>query len=152
MWHPIWTRSFGAEIGTGYYQLVGSSAKNAQAILELCQEIAGCVAIKTTVNDIKTRQLTQIRENITRVRTGLADVTTQYTTLDTKYSEAFDAVNTRVDDILREGIPLTTAPKDADASPPVHNAASSPSSPPPDGASTSTPANVVPDLAPPGDG
>ena len=98
--------------------LLETSAKNAQAILELHQELAGCVAIKTTVDDIKTRQLTWIRENITHVTTGLADITTQYSTLDSKYSEAFDAVNTRVDDILREGIPSTTAP--------THDTATSP--------------------------
>ena len=132
--------------------LLETSAKNAQAILELCQEIAGCVAVKTTVGDIKTRQLTQIRENITQVRTGLADMTTQYNTLDMKYSEALDAVNTWVDDILCNGIPPMTAPTDVAATPPVRNTTSSPSSPPTDGASTSTPANVVPDSAPPGDG
>ena len=90
--------------------LLETSAKNAQAILELCQELAGCMAIKTTVDDIKTRQLTRIRENITHVTTGLADITTQYSTLDSKYSKAFNAVNTWVDDILREGIPPMTAP------------------------------------------
>jgi hypothetical protein len=79
-------------------------------------------------------------------------MTTQYNTLDMKYSEAFDAVNTWVDDILREGIPPTTAPTDDAVTPPVRNTASSPSSPPTDGASTSTPANAVPDSAPPGDG
>jgi hypothetical protein len=133
-------------------RILETSAKNAQAILQLRQEIAGCVAVKTTVDDIKTRQLTKIRENITRVKTGLEDMTTQYSTLDEKYSEAFDAVNIRVDNILREGIPPTTAPKDDAATPTVHNAAPSPSPPPPDGASTSTPANVVPDSAPTGDG
>ncbi len=132
--------------------LLETSAKNAQAILELHQELAGCVAIKTTVDDIKTRQLTWIRENITHVTTGLADITTQYSTLDSKYSEAFDAVNTRVDDILREGIPSTTAPTHDTATPPTRNETSSPSSPPTVGASMPTPANVVPDSAPPGDG
>ena len=135
-----------------FISLLETSAKNAQAILELRQEIAGCVAIKTTVDNIKNRQLTQIRENITRVRTGLADMTTQYNTLDMKYYDALDVVNTQVDDILREGIPPTTATTDAAATPPVCNTDSSPSSPPTDGASMSPPANVVPDSAPPGDG
>ena len=132
--------------------LLETSAKNAQAILELRQEIAGCVAVKTTVNDIKTHQLTQIRENVMHIRTGLADMTTQYSTLNEIYSKAFNAVNIWVDNILREGIPPMTAPTDATATPPVCNTDSSPSSPPTDGASTSPPANVVPDSAPPGDG
>ena len=68
----------------------------------------------------------------------MADITTQYSLLDSKYSEAFDAVNTRVDDILREGVPPTTA-----------HATASPSSPQTDGASMPTPANVVPTSAPP---
>ena len=131
--------------------MMETSAKNAQAILELRQDIPGCVAVKTTVGYIKTHQLTQIRENITRVKTGLADMTTQYSTLNEKYSEAFDAVNIWVDNILREGIPPTMAPTDDAATPPVRTAASSPSSPPPNGASTSTPANMVPDSAPTGD-
>jgi hypothetical protein len=132
--------------------MLETSTKNAQAILELRQELAGCVTVKTTVDDIKTRQLTQIRENITRVKAGLANMTTQYSTLDEKYSKAFDAVNIRVDNILREGIPPTAAPMDDAATPPVRNAASSTSSPPPDGTSPSPPANVVPDSAPTGDG
>ena len=132
--------------------MLETSSKNAQAILELRQELAGCVAVKTTVDDIKTRQLTQIRENITRVKTGLANMTTQYSTLDDKYSEAFDAVNIRVDNILREGIPPTAAPTDDAATPPVRNTAPSTSSPPPDGTSSSPPAHMVPDSAPTGDG
>ena len=67
--------------------LLETSAKNAQAILELRQELAGCVALKNTVDDIKTRQLTKIRENISQVKTGLADITTQYANLDSKYSD-----------------------------------------------------------------
>ena len=132
--------------------LLETSTKNAQAILELRQELAGCVAIKTTVDDIKTRQLTQIWENKTHFTTGLADITTQYSTLDSKYSEAFNAVNIWVDDILREGIPSTTAPTHDAATPPMRNATSSPSSPPTVGASMPMPANVVPTSAPPGDG
>ena len=132
--------------------LLETSAKNAQAILELRQELAGCVAVKTTADDIKTRQLVQIRENITHVTAGLADITTQYSTLDSKYSKAFDAVNTRVDDILREGIPPTTAPTHNAATPPMRNATSSPLSSPTDGASMPTPANVILDSAPPGVG
>ena len=77
-------------------------------------------------------------------------MTTQYNTLDMKYSEALDAVNTWVDDILCKGIPPTMATTDAAATPPVHNTDSSPSSPPTDGASTSPLANVVPDSAPDG--
>ena len=132
--------------------MLETSSKNAQAILELRQELAECVAVKTTVDDIKTRQLTQIRDNITRVKTGLADMTTQYSTLDDKYSEAFDAVNIRVDNILREGIPPTAAPADDAATPPVRNTAPSTSSPPPDGTPSSPPAHMVPDSAPTGDG
>jgi len=90
--------------------IMETSANNAQAILELRQEIAGCVAVKTTVDDIKTRQLMQIRENITRVKTSLDDMTTRYSTLNEKYSEAFDALNIRVDTVLCEGIPPTLAP------------------------------------------
>ena len=97
-------------------------------------------------------QLNRIRENITHVTTGLADITTQYSTLDSKYSEAFDAVSTRVDDILRERIPPTMAPPHDAATTPMRNTASSPSSPPTEGASMSTPANVVPDSAPAGNG
>ena len=107
---------------------------------------------QNTVDDIKTRQLTNIWENISQVKTGLADITTQYANLDSKYSDAFDAVNTRVDDILRKSIPPTTAPPHDAATPPMHNATSSPLSPPAEGAAMSTPANVVPDSAPPGDG
>jgi len=132
--------------------LLETSAKNAQAILELRQELVGCVALKHTVDDIKTRQLHRIRENITHITTGLADITTHYSTLDSKYSDAFDAVNTRVDDILREHISPTTAPPHDAATPPMRNPTTSPSSPPTEGASMSTPANVVPDSAPPGDG
>ena len=128
------------------------SAKNAQAILELRQDIAGCVAVKTTVDDIKTRQLTQIRENITRVKTSLDDMTTRCSTLNEKYSEAFDAVNIQVDTILCKGIPPTLAPTDNAATPMVRNEVSSPTSSPHDGASTSTRANVVPDSAPAGNG
>ncbi len=115
-------------------------AKNAQAILELRQKIAGCVAIKTTVDDIKTCQLTQIRENITRVANGLDDMTTRYSDLTEKYSEAFDAVNIWVDHIIREGIPPTPAPSDdaATPTPMVRNEASSPSSSQPDGVYVST--------------
>jgi hypothetical protein len=51
--------------------MMETSAKNTQAILELRQELAGCVAVKTTVDDIKTRQLTRIRENITKLKTIL---------------------------------------------------------------------------------
>jgi hypothetical protein len=134
--------------------MMETSAKNDQAILELCQEIAGCVAVKTTVDDIKLRQLKQIRENITRVANGLDDMTTRYSNLTEKYSEAFDAINIRVDHIIREGIPPTPAPPDdaATPTPMVRNEASSPSSSQPDGIYTSTPANVVPDSAPARDG
>jgi hypothetical protein len=118
--------------------LVETSEKNAQALRELQQELAGCTALKATVDDIKTCQLNQIRDTIKTVTTSVADITTQYSSLDSKYSEAFDAVNTRVDDILREGIPPTT----------VHATASL-SSPQTDGASMPTPANVVPTSAPP---
>ena len=61
--------------------MMETSTKNAQAILELHQEIAGCVAVKTTVDDIKTRQLMQIWENIMRVANGLDDMTTRYSNL-----------------------------------------------------------------------
>jgi len=132
--------------------IMETSANNAQAILELRQEIAGCVAVKTTVDDIKTRQLMQIRENITRVKTSLDDMTTRYSTLNEKYSEAFDALNIRVDTVLCEGIPPTLAPTDNAATPMVRNEVSSPTSSPHDGASMSTPANVVPDSAPAGNG
>jgi hypothetical protein len=134
--------------------MMETSVKNAQAILELRQEIAGRVAIKTTVDDIKTRQLMQIRENITRVANNLDDMTTRYSDLNEKYSEAFDAVNIRVDHIICEGIPPTPAPPDyaATPTPMVRNEASSPSSSQPDGIYTSTPANVVLDLAPARDG
>ena len=78
----------------------------AKAIEELRQEIVGCVAVKNTVDDIKTRQLTQIRESIKRVEhAGLTDITARYNTLDTKFTEGLDMVNIRVDEILREGIP-----------------------------------------------
>ena len=133
-------------------RLLKTSAQHAQAILELHQELAGCVAVKTTVDDIKTRQLTLIRENITSVKTGLANILTQYSSLDSKYSKAFDAVNTRVDDILHKGLPNPMAPTHDAATPPMRNAASAPSSPPTDGTSMPTLANVVPDSAPPGDG
>jgi hypothetical protein len=121
--------------------LLATSEKNAQALRDLRQELAGCTALKETVDDIKTRQLSRIRDNIKNVTTSVADITTQYSTLDSKYSEAFDAVNTRVDDILREDIPPT----------PAHGTAS-PSSPQTDGASMPTPANVVPTSAPPREG
>ena len=61
-------------------------------------------------------------------------------------------VNIRVDDILRASIPPTKATTDANATPPVHNTASSPSSPPNDGATMCKPASVVPVSAPQGDG
>ena len=135
------------------HDLMASSAKNTQAIQELRQEIDGCVAVRTTVDDIKTRQLTQIRESIKRVETtSLADMATRYNTLDTKFSEGLDMVNIRVDDILRASIPPTKATTDANATPPVHNTASSPSSPPNDGATMCKPASVVPVSAPQGDG
>ena len=106
------------------------------------------MAVKTTVDDIKTRQLTQIWENITRVKTCLDDMTTRYSTLNEKYSDAFDAINIRVDTILRKGIPPTPAPTDDTATPMVRNEVSSPTSAPHDGASMSTPANVVPQTRP----
>ena len=89
--------------------LLETSEKNAEALRELRQELAGCTALKSTVDDIKTRQLNQIRDTIKNATTSVADITTQYSSLDYKYSEAFDAVNTRVDAILREGVPPTTA-------------------------------------------
>jgi len=115
--------------------LLETSEKNAQALRDLRQELAGCTALKATVDDIKTRQLNQIRDTIKikNVTTSVADITTQYSSLDSKYSEAFDAVNTRVDDILREGVPHMTA-----------HATASPSSPQTDGTSMPMPANVVP--------
>ena len=135
------------------HDLMASSAKNTQAIQELRQEIDGCVAVRTTVDDIKTRQLTQIRESIKRVETtGLTDIATRYNTLDMKFSEGLDMVNIRVDDILRASIPPMKATADADATPPVRNTASSPSSPPHDGATTYKPDNVVPASAPQGNG
>ena len=67
---------------------------NAQALRELRQELAGCTALKASVDDIKTRQLNQIRDTIKIVTTSVADITTQYSSLDSKYSDAFDAVNT----------------------------------------------------------
>ena len=81
-------------------------------------------------------------------------MTTRYSDLTEKYSEAFDAVNIWVDHIIREGIPPTPAPPDdaATPTPMVRNEASSPSSSQPDGIYTSTPANVVPDSAPVRDG
>jgi len=118
--------------------LLETSEKNAQALRELRQELAGCTALKATVDDIKTRQLNQIRDTIKNITTSVADITTQYSSLDSKYSEAFDAVNTRVDDILRAGVPPTTA-----------HATASPSSPQTDGTSMPTPANAVPTSAPP---
>ena len=85
--------------------LMATTEKNAQAIRDLRQELAGCTTLKETVDDIKTRQLNRIRDNIKTVATEVMDITTKYANLDSKYSDAFDAVNTRVDDILREGIP-----------------------------------------------
>jgi hypothetical protein len=117
--------------------LMATTEKNAQAIRDLRQELAGCTALKETVDDIKTRQLNRIRDNIKNVATDVTDITAKYANLDSKYSEAFDAVNTRVDDILREGIPPAPA-----------QASASPSSPLADGASMPTPANVVPTSAP----
>ena len=116
--------------------LLDTSEKNAQALWELRQELAGCTALKAMADDIKTRQLNQIRDTIKNVTTSVADITTQYSSLDSKYSEAFDAVNTRVDDILREGVPPRTA-----------HATASMSSPQTDGTSMPTPANVVPTSA-----
>jgi hypothetical protein len=75
------------------------------------------------------------------VTTNMADIKSQYSSLDYKYSEAFDAVNTRVDDILKEGVPPTT-----------DHATASPSSPQTDGNSRQPPANVVPTSAPPDSG
>jgi len=118
--------------------LLETSEKNAQALRELRQELAGCTALKAAVDDIKTRQLNQIRDTIKNVTMSVADITTQYSSLDYIYSEAFDAVNTWVDAILREGVPPTTA-----------HATASPSSPQTDGTSMPTPANVVPTSAPP---
>ena len=118
--------------------MLETSDKNARAIWELRQELAECTALKVTVDDNKTRQLTQIRDTIKNVTTNVEDIKTRYPSLDFKYSEAFDAVNTRVDNILREGVPPTTA-----------HATASPSSPQTDGTSMPTPANVVPTSAPP---
>ena len=121
--------------------LLETSEKNAQALRDLCQELAGCTALKATVDDIKTRQLTQLRDTLKNVTTNMADIKSQYSSLDYKYSEAFDAVNTRVDDILKEGVPPTT-----------DHATASPSSPQTDGNSRQPPANVVPTSAPPDSG
>jgi hypothetical protein len=118
--------------------LMATTKKNAQAIRDLCLELAGCTTLKETVDDIKNRQLIHIRDNIKNVVTEVTDVKNKYADLDTKYSDAFDAVNTRVDDILREGIP----PMPAQTTIP-------PSSPPAVDASMPTPANVVPTSAPP---
>ncbi len=115
-----------------------TTEKNAQAIRDLRQELAGCTTLKERVEDIKNRQLNRIRDNIKNVTTEVTDIKTKYANLDSKYSDAFDAVNTRVDDILREGIPHTPAQTTVP-----------PSSPPADGASMPTPANVVPTSAPP---
>ncbi len=117
--------------------LLATTKKNAQATWDLRQELAGCTALKETVDDIKTHQLNRIWDNIKNVATDVTDIMTKYANLDSKHSEAFDAVNTRVDDILREGIPPAPA-----------QATDSPSSPPADGASMPTPANVVPTSAP----
>jgi hypothetical protein len=118
--------------------LMTTTKKNAQAIRDLRLELAGCTTLKETVDDIKNRQLNRIRDNIKNVATEVTDIKTTYANLDSKYSDAFDAVNTRVDDILREGIPHTPAQTTVP-----------PSSPPADGASMPTLANVVPTLAPP---
>ena len=92
------------------------------------------MTVRTTVDNIKMRQLTQIWESIKRVETtSLAEMATCYNTLDTKFSEGLDMVNIGVDDILCASIPPTKATTDANATPPVHNTASSPSSPPNDG-------------------
>ena len=120
--------------------LMATTKKNAQAIRDLRLEIAGCTTLKETVDDIKNRQLHHIRDNIKDVGSEVTDMKNKYATLDTKYSDAFDAVNTRVDDILRDGIPPTPA-----------QTTIPPSSPPAVDASIPTPANVVPTSAPPRD-
>ena len=86
-----------------------TSETNARAIRELRQELAECTALKVTVDDNKTRQLTQMRDTIKNVTTNVEDIKTRCSSLDFKFSEAFDAVNTRVDNILRDGVPPTTA-------------------------------------------
>jgi hypothetical protein len=120
--------------------LMATTEKNAQAIRDLRLELAGCTTLKETVDDIKNRQLNHIRDNIKNVGTEVTDVKNKYADLDTKYSDAFDAVNSQVDDILREGIPPTPA-----------QTTIPPSSPPAVDASIPTPANVVPTSAPPRD-
>jgi hypothetical protein len=47
--------------------LLETSEKNAQALRDLRQELAGCTALKATVDDIKTRQLTQLRDTLKNV-------------------------------------------------------------------------------------
>ena len=120
--------------------LMATTENNAQAIWDLRLELAGCTTLKETVDDIKNRQLHHIRDNIKNVGTEVTDMKNKYANLDTKYFDAFDAVNTRVDDILRDGIPPTPA-----------QTTIPPSSPPAVDASIPTPANVVPTSAQPRD-
>ena len=120
--------------------LMATTETNAQAIRDLRLELAGCTTLKETVDDIKNRQLHHIWDNIKNVGTEVTDMKNKYANLDTKYSDAFDAVNTRVDDILRDGIPHTPA-----------QTTILPSSPPAVDASIPTPANVVPTSAQPRD-
>ena len=91
-------REFAERSERAFTRLLEASAKNDLAIQELRQDIAGCVAVKTTVDDIKTRQLSQIQESIKMMETN---VSTTFNTLDKKFTEGLDTVHVRVAELLQ---------------------------------------------------
>ena len=93
--------------------LMAASEENTSAIHALCQEMARCTELKAVVDDLKTRQLNNIRENVKRVEaTCSAAVSDAYNALDTKFTEGLDMVNIRVNDLLRAKV--STPPLDSD--------------------------------------
>ena len=57
--------------------MMETSAKNTQAILELRHEIAGCVAVKTTVDDIKMRQPSRMPCKVMKAYLNYMDISAE---------------------------------------------------------------------------
>jgi len=57
--------------------MMETSAKNTQAILELRHEIAGRVVIKTTVDDIKTRQPSRMPRKVMKAYLNYMDISAE---------------------------------------------------------------------------